>query len=155
METTNFSPNPQNSLWSRHYYCGCRWEIRGLWRWDNCFNDTMNIKNIYESGSIWFQKQVLNHHNTTIMLLLFSCQVMCDSATPWTAACQASLSVTISQSLLKFMSIESVIPSNHPVLCRHLLPSILLLGENGKPPQYFYHKNPMNCIKRPLCCTYN
>ena len=33
--------------------------------------------------------------------------------TPWTAACQASLSFTISQSLLKFMSIESVMPSNH------------------------------------------
>ena len=107
-------------------YCGCRWEIRGLWRWDNCFNDTTNIKNIYESGSIWLQKQDLNHHNTTIMLLLFSCQVMSDSATAWTAACQASLSLTISQSLLKFMSIELMIPCNHPILCCHLLPSILL-----------------------------
>ena len=39
---------------------------------------------------------------------------MCDSfMTPWTAACQASLSVTISQSFLKLMSTESVIPSNH------------------------------------------
>ena len=36
-------------------------------------------------------------------------------ATPWTAACQASLSFTISQSLLKLMSIESVMPSNHLV----------------------------------------
>ena len=45
--------------------------------------------------------------------------------TPWTAACQASLSFTISQSLLKFMSIESVMPSNHLILCRPLLlPSI-------------------------------
>ena len=43
-------------------------------------------------------------------------------ATPWTAACQASLSITNSQSLLKFMSIESVMPSNHLILCRpHLL----------------------------------
>jgi len=38
-------------------------------------------------------------------------------ATPWTAACQASLSFTISWSLLKLMSIESVIPSNHLTLC--------------------------------------
>ena len=49
-------------------------------------------------------------------------------ATPWTAACQASLSITSSQGLLKLMSIESVIPSNHLILCHPLLllPSILL-----------------------------
>ena len=46
--------------------------------------------------------------------------------TPWTAACQASLSITNSQSLVKLMSIESVMPSNHLILCRplFLLPSI-------------------------------
>ena len=46
--------------------------------------------------------------------------------TPWTAACQASLSITNSQSLFKLMSIESVMPSNHLILCRPLLllPSI-------------------------------
>ena len=46
--------------------------------------------------------------------------------TPWTAAGQASLSFTVSQSLLKFMSIESVMPSNHLILCcsLFLLPSI-------------------------------
>ena len=41
--------------------------------------------------------------------------------TPWIAARQASLSITNSQSLLKLMSIESVIPSNHLILCRPLL----------------------------------
>ena len=48
-------------------------------------------------------------------------------ATPWTAACQASLSITNSQSLLQLMSIKSVMPSNHLILCRPLLllPSIL------------------------------
>ena len=47
-------------------------------------------------------------------------------ATPWTAACRASLSFTISRSLLKLMSIESVMPSDHLTLCRPLLllPSI-------------------------------
>ena len=47
-------------------------------------------------------------------------------ATPWTAACQASLSFAISQSLLKLMSIKSVMPSNHLILCHPLLlqPSI-------------------------------
>ena len=46
--------------------------------------------------------------------------------TTWTAACQASLSITNSQSLLKLMSIESVMPSNHLILCHPLLilPSI-------------------------------
>ena len=42
-------------------------------------------------------------------------------ATPWTAARQASLSITNSPSLLKLMSIESVMPSNHPILCHPLL----------------------------------
>ena len=47
--------------------------------------------------------------------------------TPWTAACQASLAITNSQSLLKLMSVESVMPSNHLILCHPLLlsPSIL------------------------------
>ena len=47
-------------------------------------------------------------------------------ATPWTAVCQASLSITNPQSLLKFMSIEPVMSSNHLILCRPLLllPSI-------------------------------
>ena len=60
-----------------------------------------------------------------LLLLLFSCSVMSDSATPWTAAHQASLSFTISWSLLKLVSIELVMPSNHLVLCRPLLlPSV-------------------------------
>ena len=42
-------------------------------------------------------------------------------ATPWTAACQASLSITNSWSLLRLMSIKSVIPSSHLILCRPLL----------------------------------
>ena len=55
----------------------------------------------------------------------FSHSVMCDSATPWTAACQASLFITNSQSLFKLMSIESVMPSNHVILCQPLhMPSI-------------------------------
>ena len=55
---------------------------------------------------------------------LLSCVLL--FVTPWTAACQASLSITNSQSSPKLMSIESVIPSNHLILCRPLLllPSI-------------------------------
>ena len=57
----------------------------------------------------------------------FSCSVVPNPfETPWTAALQTSLSITNSQSLLKVMSIESVMPSNHFILCRPLLllPSI-------------------------------
>ena len=47
--------------------------------------------------------------------------VVSDSETPWTAECQASLSVTSSWRMLKLMSIESVMPSNHLILSRPLL----------------------------------
>ena len=57
---------------------------------------------------------------------LHSLSHVCLFATPWTAARQASLSISNFQSLLKLMSIESVMPSNHLILCRPLLlpPSI-------------------------------
>ena len=51
----------------------------------------------------------------------FGRSVVSNFATPWTAACQASLSITSFRSLLKLLSIESVMPSNHLVLCRPLL----------------------------------
>ena len=66
-------------------------------------------------------KSLLQHHSSVQSL---SC--VWHFATPWTAACQASLFITNSWSLLKFMSIESVMPSNHLNLCCPLLlpPSI-------------------------------
>ena len=56
----------------------------------------------------------------------FSRLVMSDSATPWTAARQASMSITNSQCLLRLMSIDLMMPSNHLFLCLPLLllPSI-------------------------------
>ena len=54
-------------------------------------------------------------------MFLLSHSVLSDSATPCTAAHQASLSFTLSVSLLKLMSIESVMPSNHLILCYPLL----------------------------------
>ena len=60
-----------------------------------------------------------------LMLVLLLFNKSC-SMTPWTAAYQASLSFTISWNLLKLMSIGSVMPCNHLILCHHLLlqPSI-------------------------------
>ena len=59
--------------------------------------------------------------NTLVWYSVQFISVMSNSVTPWIAACQASLSVTNSRSLLRFMSIESVMPSNHLVLCHPLL----------------------------------
>ena len=59
--------------------------------------------------------------------------------TPWTATCQASLSITNSQNLLKLMSIELVMPSNHLILCRplFLLPSIFPAAGSFPMSQFF------------------
>ena len=61
-----------------------------------------------------------------VKIFFFGCSVQLLSCvrllvTPWTAALQASLSIANSQSLLRLMSIESVMPSNHLILCRPLL----------------------------------
>ena len=65
-------------------------------------------------------------------------------ATPWTVACQGSLSITNSQSLHKLMSIESVMPSNHLIFCRPLLlpPSVF-------PSISVFSKELVLCIRWP------
>ena len=65
-------------------------------------------------------------------------------ATPWTAARQASLSITNSQSLPELLSIESVIPSNHLILCRPLL----LLPSIFPSIRVFYNESVL-CIRWP------
>ena len=83
-------------------------------------------------GQVGNRKAVSYHHNTyhhnqyidhIFCSVAKSCPALCD---PGTAACQASLSFTISLSLLKLMSFELVMPSNHLILCCPLLllPSI-------------------------------
>ena len=77
------------------------------------------LKRLSSSGSSCTLSQALYS-------VQFSRSVVSNSATSWTAACQASLPVTNSQSLLKLMSIKSVMPSSHLILCHLLLllPSI-------------------------------
>ena len=68
---------------------------------------------------------------------------MSDSVTQWTAAHQASLSITNFQSLLKLMSIESVMPSNHLILCHPLLlPSVI-------PSTGVFSSESVLCIRWP------
>ena len=64
--------------------------------------------------------------------------------TPWTSACQASLSITNSRSLLKLMSIELVMPSNHLVLCHPLLLPHLIL-----PSIRVFSNESILCIRWP------
>ena len=72
-------------------------------------------------------------------LLLFSPSVVSDSATPWTEEPLASLSFTISWSLLRLMYIETMMPSNHLILCHSplLLPSIFLSIRVFSMSQFF------------------
>ena len=82
-----------------------------------------NLKN--SSTLFWSFISLLNITIKNWLVILssvqFSHSVGSDSATPWSVACQASLSITNSRSSLKLMSIESVKPSNHLILCRPLL----------------------------------
>ena len=80
----------------------------------------------------------------------FSRSVVSDSVTPGTAACQASLSITSARSLLKLMSIKSVMPSNHLILCHPLLfpPSIF-------PSIRVFSNESALHIRWPKCWSFN
>ena len=78
-------------------------DTSGITEWGHRESDTKNSPFLYTGQSV----QLLSH------VQVFE--------TPWTAACQASLSITNSQSLLKLTSIELVMPSNYLILCHPLL----------------------------------
>ena len=75
---------------------------------------------------------------------------MSDFVTPWTAACKASLSFTVSLNLLRFLSIKSVMPSNHLILYRPLLllPAVF-------PSIRVFSRESVLCIMRPECWASN
>ena len=78
----------------------------------------LNINTLHKASEEFLLK---NSNPIWLGLFLLSNSVVSDSATQWTAAHQTSLSFIISLSLLKLMSIEWVMPSNHLVLCLPLL----------------------------------
>ena len=87
--------------------------------------------------SVWFQRPCFNQSVQSFShVQLF--------ATPWTAACKASLSITYSQSFLKLMSIALVMPSKHRIFCHPLLllPSVF-------PSIRFFSKESALCIRCP------
>ena len=88
---------------------------------------SQNLVNIF--GMVWIKLCAM----WTFSSVFQSCTTF---ATPWTAACQVSLSITNVRSLLKLMSMELVMPSNDLILC---CPLLLLLSESGSFPmsQFF------------------
>ena len=93
-----------------------------------------------DKSSPGFMSKNCSRNFSSVQLL--SCILL--FVTPWTAACPASLSITNSQSLLKLMAIESVIPSNHLTLCYPLLllPSIF-------PSIRVFSNESVLCIRWP------
>ena len=67
----------------------------------------------------------------------FSHSVLSDSASPWTATHQASLTITNSQSFLKLMSVKSLMPPNHLILCCPLLLQSFPASESSPMSQFF------------------
>ena len=83
---------------------------------------------------------LLPRHHVWIISSIQSLSRVWPFVTPWTAACQGSLSITNSQSLLKLMSIESVMPSNHLVLCNASFFFLLLWFSTSRPTFWQYKK---------------
>ena len=98
---------------------------------------TLIIKSENPRENTWHFGKDLKHVITVVRRVQSLSHVQL-SVTPWTAAHQASLSITKSQSLLKLMSIDSVMPSNHLILCYPLLqppifPSIRVFSNELTP----------------------
>ena len=83
---------------------------------------------------------LLGSHSISSVQLLSHVRLF---VTPWTEACQASLPFTITWNLLKLMPIESVMPSNHLILCRSLLPPSIF------PSIRVFFNESVLCIRWP------
>ena len=114
-----------------------------------------NIKAFFIFVIAWFLISMITHINSVYIYSYSSVTVQSLShvqffVTPWTAACQDSLSITNSWSLLKLMSIESVIPSSHLVLCHPLL----LLLSIFPSIRVFSNESTLH-IKWPKCWSFS
>ena len=116
------APFPAGPRTSRHVSTRSLWlvsiqalEIDHLYHFSGFHNYVNKMVFFF---SFWLN---LSLYDKLISSFQFSCSVVSNSATPWTTARQASLSITNSRSLLKLVSIKSVMSSNHLILCRPLL----------------------------------
>ena len=89
--------------------------------------------------------EILKKTKTIYCPVAQSGPTLCIFETPWTAACQASLSFSISWSLLKLMSIKSVMPSNDLILCHPLLLLPSVFPASGSFPM-----SHLFCIRWPM-----
>ena len=112
------------------------------WRWEKylCLGCTLQTEGSGEGTHCPQTSSNTPPSGDTAVIVVQSLSRVRLFATPWTAACQASLSFTISWSLLKLMSIELVMPSNHHILCHSFLllpsifPSIRVFSGDGWTP---------------------
>ena len=114
-----------NQRWLNQKIFGCDSSvyINGVWTWKRLFTYSLCFDGNSSSKPYCKSQWIVLFYLKSVQ---FSCSVVSDSVTPRTATHQASLSFTSSRSLLKLMSITSVLPSNHLILCCTLLlpPSI-------------------------------
>ena len=113
--------------------------------------DMIKILHIRILSQIWSKMQAMNYISSWSFYaavffssVQFSRSVMSNSATLWAAAHQAALSITNSRSLLKLMSIEPVMPSNHLILC-----CLLFLPPSICPSIRVFSSESVLCIRWP------
>ena len=99
-------------------------------------------------ASLYWGRKATEGLGEGVMVVVQSLNHVWLSVSSRTAALRAPLSFTASQSLLKPVSVESVMLSNHLILCRPLLLLPSVWGGSGKPPQYSRCGNPRNGVKR-------
>ena len=126
---TKYNQNGKN--WKRHkYHIFARMQ-------GNSFSNTADGSIIETNYTTTLQNYLLGSITANVDItfsFLFSHSVMSDSSSPWTAAHQASLSFTISWSLLKPKSIEAVMPSNHLILCHPFFSCLQSFPASGSFP---------------------
>ena len=103
------------------------WKIIILHDYNFCVSIYMLYLIFFNFSIVTKKTQISQLGISVVVSVVHSLSQVQPCATPWTAGHQASLSFTISQSLLRLMSIESVMPSKHLILCHPLffLPSVL------------------------------
>ena len=106
------------------------WWAMGSWRVGHVWNNLPHMHIVLNRKA----RYNIPGHISPLYIVVQSLSQVQLFATPWTAACQASLSITNYRSLLKLMSIESVMPSNHLILCHPLLLLPSIFPESGSFP---------------------
>ena len=120
-------------------------------RWKSIFlKISLKFKELFIKLSSVIQTYLMKHTSFSFVVVVQSLSRIRLFTTPWTTACQVSLSSTISLSLLRFMSIESAILSNHLILCHPLLllPTIF-------PSIRVFSKESALCIRWPKYWSFN